>query len=493
MRTAGILLHPVSLPGPDPIGTFGAPARDFVDKLAASGMRWWQMLPLHPTGLGSSPYMTTSAFAGSALLLDPEDLVALGLVDKRARGSAWNPVEKINYDDAAGRQGHLMKLAFEAYEAGANPGLMEEVQAYVASQQWLQPFALFDAMTRRFGGAPWWEWPAEFRDHTEGAIATTRNEHARDIARTHLEQFLFHRQLQQLRSYASEHGVALFGDMPIFVSHQSADVWWNREWWRLDGAGQPTHVAGVPPDYFSPTGQRWGNPLYDFEAMRHTGYSWWIQRINHLFACFDRVRIDHFRGFQAYWEIPADAPTAESGRWVEGPGMDLFAALRRSLGALDIVAEDLGTITPEVEGLRQATGFPGMKVMQFGIGDDLQNPHRPSNVGPASVAYTGTHDNDTTCGWYQSLDDISRHQARLMTQANGLDIAWDMMRLAWHLPSDTAIAPAQDVLRLGSEARMNTPGIADGNWAWRMLPRAWTAEHSAQLRLLTEQSGRLMG
>jgi 4-alpha-glucanotransferase len=360
-----------------------------------------------------------------------------------------------------------------------------------AQRHWLDDFALFAALLDRYQGALWSTWPTELRDRQAHALQQAHADLSDAIQRVRFEQFIFDRQWRSVRRYANERGVRLIGDIPIFVSWNSADVWCNPELFLLDNSGQPTVVAGVPPDYFSPTGQRWGNPLYRWPAHAERGYSWWIKRFQATFEWVDCVRVDHFRGFEAYWEIPAAAETAIDGHWVKGPGRDVFDHVNRALGHVDIIAEDLGIITAEVEALRDALGYPGMKVLHFGLGDDATSPHAPHNVQRRCVVYTGTHDNNTTVGWYDASTEEEKHQIRVSLSSPGIDIAWEVMHAAWHTRAERAVAPVQDVLRLGADSRMNTPGVADGNWAWRMTPGALTPGHAYDLRSLTAGAGRL--
>lgn len=498
MRSSGIVLHPSSLAGRGPIGTLGAEARAWVDVLQKAGQSWWQILPLGPTGYGDSPYMSTSSLAGNPLLIDPWELVAEGLVDV---GSIPTASVGTTIDWVAARAWNEAFLApawerLRAAKADLQGGSCERVRAgfdawVQAQRHWLHDFALFTALLNRFEGALWTTWPAALRDRHDDALRQMHTELADAMGRIQFEQFVFDRQWRAIRTYANERHIGLIGDIPIFVSWNSADVWCNPGLFLLNDSGTPMVVAGVPPDYFSPTGQRWGNPLYRWPAHAEQGYSWWIRRFEATFQWVDCVRVDHFRGFEAYWEIQTSAETAVDGHWVQGPGRDVFDHVNRALGHVDIIAEDLGIITPQVEALRDSLGYPGMKVLHFGLGDDTTSPHAPHNVQPRCVVYTGTHDNNTTVGWYTESTEHERHRIRVALGSPGQDISWEVMRAAWQTVAERAVAPAQDVLRLGADCRMNTPGVAEGNWAWRMLNGAFTAGHANDLRSLTAEAGRL--
>jgi len=426
-RRAGVLLHVASLPGESPTGTLGADARRFVDLLAAAGFSVWQMLPVGP---GDSPYGSRSSHAGDPRLLDPGE---------REPG-----------DDAEGPA----RAAFCAAQSG-----------------WLEDFALFTALAETHGGSDWWRWPQPLRDRQPAALARARRAHASVLERVRREQYQFHRQWQALRDYARMRGVLLFGDVPVFVAPDGADVWVHREFFRLESDGRPRVVAGVPPDYFSAEGQRWGNPLYDWERLRNDGFSWWIERLRTHLARFDLLRIDHFRGLQAFWEIPRDAPSARHGRWVEAPGRELFEVIRSELGGGRLVAEDLGTITPEVVALREEFVIPGMLVLQFAFDGGAENPYLPHNHVRRAVVYTGTHDNDTTAGWWRTLDRDGRQRVCAYFGREDPPIPETLVRAAYASVAQLAIVPLQDLLGLGSQARLNIPGKAEGNWGWRF---AWS-------------------
>ena len=493
MRASGLLLHPTSLPGPYGIGDLGPEARNFAAVLARAGCTFWQVLPLGPTGYGDSPYQTFSAFAGNPYLVSPDDLLAEGLLrPEDLRDMSAFPPGRVDYGALIPWKRGLLRQAFQRFRAGGFPQIEREFTAFrEAHAHWLPDFALFMALKEAHGGAPWTQWLPPLRSRQPDALATARRDLAEAVAQVEFEQFLFFRQWGALRRAAAGHGVRFIGDVPIFVAHDSADVWAHPELFLLDAEGNPTVVAGVPPDYFSPTGQRWGNPLYRWEAHRQQGFAWWLARLRTVLGLVDVVRLDHFRGFASCWEIPAEAPTAETGHWEPAPGAELFAAVRNTLGDPPLIAEDLGVITPDVEALRDQFGFPGMKVLVFAFGSGPENPFLPHNYAhPNFVVYTATHDNDTTVGWWQRATEEERDFARRYLASDGSDIAWDLMRAAWASVAKWALAPVQDVLRLGNEARMNYPGRMGGNWAWRMtapLPE----DATARLREFNAIYGRL--
>lgn len=495
-RTSGILLHPSSLPGPWGIGDLGPVAYWFVDFLAAAGQSLWQVLPLGPTGYGDSPYQCFSAFAGNPLLISIDDLIGQGLLsgDEAKAVLGQLPSDRVDFGALIPAKQALLRRSFERFRSRHGTPLHQAYTKFcIDNAEWLADYALFMAIKEAQGGVSWHHWQPELRDRHPAALAQARRTLATAIDYHQFLQFLFFRQWQALKAYANQHGVSIIGDAPIFVADDSADVWANRELFFVDSDGMPTVVAGVPPDYFSVTGQRWGNPLYRWDTMAATGYRWWVARMRQAFTLYDMLRLDHFRGFEAYWEVPASAPTAIEGRWVQGPGADLFHVLRAELGDLPLIAEDLGLITPEVEALRREFNLPGMKVLQFAFGDDPTNPYLPHNYTPNYVVYTGTHDNDTTLGWFNTLDPDTR--AAVLTylgrDEQTVDIAWDLMRLGLMSVASYAITPLQDVLRLGSEARMNIPGRLGGNWNWRFPAEALHDELAHQLRQLTRVYGRL--
>ena len=493
-RSSGILLHPTSLPGPHGSGDLGVEAHHFVDWLAAAGQRLWQILPLGGIGAGNSPYMSNSAFAGNALLVDLHELARRGWLDADdLRPDADFDAARVDYTAVV--PWRLLRLERAARRFAAQATIVERQEfAEFCSRhaRWLDDYALFMAIGDAFPGQTWCDWPAPLALRDPAALVAARQQHAGRIGFWKFVQWCFLRQWHALRAHAWSKGVRIVGDVPIFVSYHSADVWAHQSLFHLDENGRPSLVAGVPPDFFSPTGQRWGNPLYDWPTHADQGYAWWIERIRHLFELVDIVRIDHFRGFAAYWEIPADEPTAVHGRWVPGPGEGLFNALAGALGEMPIIAEDLGVITPEVHALRRKFALPGMRILQFAFGDDCANPFLPHNHEADTVVYSGTHDNDTTVGWWASASEKERDHVRRYFGTHGDDIAWTFIRAALASVADTAIVPMQDVLELGSAARMNQPAVADGWWEWRMRweqVQPWHAERLAELTRLYRRDG----
>jgi 4-alpha-glucanotransferase len=484
-RAAGILLHPTSLPGRFGIGDLGPHAYAFADFLAAAGQHIWQVLPIGPTGYGDAPYQSFSAFAGNPLLISPEKLVEHGyLADSDIADVPAFPNAEVDFGWVVPFKSELLRKAHRNF--AANPAFDDFVEQHSA---WLEPFAHFMALKNLNGGRMWTEWTHHTPDPAE-------------IAFQYFVQYEFFREWHDLKRYCAERAIRIFGDLPIYVAHDSADVWANRDLFELDGSGNATRVAGVPPDYFSATGQLWGNPIYNWSRIAETGFRWWIDRLRATLDVFDMVRIDHFRGFEAYWAVPANEKTSINGEWVKAPGEQLFEAARDELGDLPIVAENLGVITPEVENLRARFGFPGMAVLQFAFGTDPQAPtFRPDNYPSEIVAYTGTHDNDTTLGWWnssgaghstRSLDDIRREReyAKAYLKTDGREMNWAFIQAVLSSRADTAMVPLQDVLGLGSEARMNTPATTSGNWKWRFQADALTPELLARLHHLTASYNR---
>jgi 4-alpha-glucanotransferase len=492
-RSAGILLHPTSLPGPFGIGDVGPAAFAWVDALARARQGLWQVLPLGPTGYGDSPYQCFSAFAGNPLLVSPMVLVREGLLAASDLPSEGEAARRVDFEQVIPRKGGLLARAWERFQGGAAPGLRAAFEAFCeAEASWLDDHALFMALKEAHGGAPWTGWDPELRAREPGPLARARERLADAIGLQRFGQFLFFRQWHALREHAGARGVRIVGDAPIFVAHDSTDLWAHPELFRLDARGLPEVVAGVPPDYFSATGQLWGNPLYDWEALARSGHRWWIDRLRSARRLVDVLRLDHFIGFERYWEVPAGSPTARTGRWVPGPGAALFDAMAAELGELPIIAEDLGLVTPEVEALRLRYGFPGMRVLQFAFAGAVEERFLPHRYDRNTVVYTGTHDNDTTRGWFAAAAPRERrHLERYLGRAvREEDASWELMRLAWASVADHAVAPLQDVLSLGSEARMNTPGTATGNWAWRVLPDQLPDALLDRLGEMTETYGR---
>ncbi|HEX9023531.1 MAG TPA: 4-alpha-glucanotransferase [Geobacteraceae bacterium] len=489
-RQSGILLHPTSLPGPGGIGAMGSEARRFVDFLASAGQSLWQVLPLGPTGLGNSPYSCLSAFAGNPLLIDLEQIALEG--DLAAEELRENlPPERVDFPAVEEYKETLLKRAATNFLTKGDPGRREEFRSFCETTPWLDDFALFMALKEAHGGKGWLHWPRDMACRDAAALADCRERLKAEAELHKYAQWQFFRQWRELREYANEKGIGIVGDLPIFVAFDSADVWANPHLFHLDERGRSTVVAGVPPDYFSETGQRWGNPLYNWETIAFHGYGFWIERMKCAMELCDMVRIDHFRGFEAYWEIPATEKTAQKGRWVKGPGAELFSALLDSLGQLPIIAEDLGVITPDVEALRDRFGFPGMKVLQFAFGSGPDNPYLPHNHVRGAVVYTGTHDNDTTIGWFSGLGAKERGHVLRYLASHGKDIAGTLSRAALASVANTAIIPLQDVLGLDSRARMNVPGKSAGNWAWRFAGDMLTEEVGEKLLEMTEMYGRV--
>ncbi|MBN1304141.1 MAG: 4-alpha-glucanotransferase [Anaerolineales bacterium] len=468
-RSSGILLHPTSLPGPFGIGDFGPQAYRWLDFLADSGCGLWQTLPLGPTGYADSPYQCFSAFAGNPYLISPELLRDDGLLtDEDLIDRPDFPADRVEYGTVIPWKLQMLQRAFGHF---TDDPLLEMAEAFdrfkLEQSDWLDEYALFMALKDANDLRPWGEWDISLRMRQSSAMKTARKRHAEVIERHEFMQFIFFRQWEALRAYANQRGIGIIGDAPIFVAMDSSDVWVRPELFFLDENRQPTVVAGVPPDYFSPTGQLWGNPLYRWDAHREEKFSWWLKRIRAVLKLVDFVRLDHFRGFVGYWEVPAGNPTAEQGRWVSAPGVDLFKKIQSELGELPIIAEDLGVITPDVTALRDAFNLPGMKILQFafsGPDNDFLPHYYPVN----SVVYTGTHDNDTSLGWYYSAPEHEKDFARRYLTTDGTDFAWDLIRAIWASVAVFAIAPMQDFLSLGTEARMNYPSTVGGNWQWRM-------------------------
>jgi 4-alpha-glucanotransferase len=493
-RRSGLLLHPTSLPGPFGIGDLGPRAVGFADFLAEAGQRLWQVLPLGPTGYGDSPYQSPGALAGNPLLISPEVLAEEGLLTAvelaEARAGGDGPVD---YGAVIPRREALLRHVAERFEGRGSPALRRDLEAFRQERAgWLPDLAIFLALKAAHRGAPWPAWAPELAGRDAAALARAARSLVAEVEAQVVAQFLFDRQWRALRAQARARGVELMGDLPIYVAHDSAEVWAHRDLFQLDGQGAPTEVAGVPPDYFSATGQRWGNPLYRWADRLDACAGLFAERARAALAWVDEVRLDHFRGFEAYWSIPAGAPTAEGGRWRPGPGAALFDRLRLELGRLPFVAENLGVITPTVEALRRGFGLPGMAILQFAFGTDPQAPgFRPHRYQRDLVAYTGTHDNDTVAGWWasqggdstRSPDDVAREKAlaRSYLDTDGRDLPWAMLRALQASVADTVIAPVQDLLGLGSEARMNRPGTAAGNWRWRLREGQLTEALAARL------------
>jgi 4-alpha-glucanotransferase len=469
-RSSGLLCHVTSLPGPHGIGDLGDAAYEFVDLLAASNQHLWQVLPLGPVGAGDSPYDSRSSFAGNPLMISIEDLHRQGLLDRleapEATGFRRDRVEFRRVEQWKGRR---LRLAYNRFKSGQDEELHRAFDAFrMEAKDWLRDFALYQALREAHDGLHWHEWPSNLRHRDQNALELTVRDLADDIGFQEFVQFIFDDQWHRLKHYANQSGVMIMGDIPIYVALDSADVWANQGQFYLDDEGQPSVQAGVPPDLFAKDGQLWGNPVYDWAKMAQDGYKWWEQRIHRVLELTDIVRIDHFRGFAAGWQVPAGEKTARNGQWVLGPGKEFFDQMQSRVGDMPIVVEDLGVITPDVEDLRDSLGYPGMKVLQFAFGDDASNPYLPHNVVPNSMVYTGTHDNDTTRGWYESLPADEQRYVRRYLGARGDTIHRDFIRTVWASVGVLACTPVQDVLGLGNDARMNIPGKAQGNWGWRL-------------------------
>jgi 4-alpha-glucanotransferase len=495
-RSAGVLLHPTSLPGDQGIGTLGSSAVHFLDFLQASGMSWWQVCPLGPTGYGDSPYQCFSAFAGNPYLIDLQDLVARKLLNAgEVAPLARHGAGAVDFGALYQDKWPLLRCAFERHRRAGSPALgpegFDEFKAAQAS--WLDPYALFRALKDHFGGRAWWEWPANARSYS-GVQASLRAKLRDEVGAHQFYQYAFFSQWRRVRAEAKLRGIGIIGDIPIFVAADSADAWASPELFELGADGRPTAVAGVPPDYFSADGQLWGNPLYRWEVHKADGYSWWKQRLRASFDLCDIVRIDHFRGFDAYWRIPLPAKNAKTGEWRRGPGMEFFRSVRAAFPDARIVAEDLGLLTPSVEELLRDTGLPGMAVLQFAFGADAKNPYLPHNLGRNGVVYPGTHDNDTTLGWYSTAGEEARDHVRRYLRVDGREVGWDFIRSAYSSVSAIAVIAMQDILSLGSEARLNSPGKPEGNWRWRLadgdLERVVASGTAAYLAELAELFGR---
>jgi 4-alpha-glucanotransferase len=502
-RASGILLHPTSLPGRFGIGDLGPEAYAFVDFLVSSGQRLWQVLPLGPTGYGDSPYACYSAFAGNPLLISPERLFAEGLLTQDDLHNVPSlPADKIDFAAVHKAKDAVLRRAYEHYQHSTDTRLRSACETFAEeNQSWLDDYAFFRALKTAHGEIAWHQWERSLIRREPNALAYAREKLRPDIDAHKFFQFLFFKQWFALKAHCNERGISLIGDVPIFVAQDSADVWTNPDQFKLDANGRPIVVAGVPPDYFSATGQFWGNPLYNWDHMLADGFKWWIERVRAALQTVDIARIDHFRGFAACWEIPGGDKTAERGRWVEAPGREMFTAIKQALGDLPIIAEDLGVITPDVEKLRDDFGLPGMRILQFAFSSNTTNQDLPHNYHRNVVVYTGTHDNDTTVGWFNSVaGEGSTRTAKQISDerdfclrylhTNGAEIHWDFIRTVLASVANTAIIPLQDLLGVGTEARMNLPNSTSGNWTWRFQPDALNEKHSERLRALTDTYGR---
>ena len=469
LRRSGILLHPTSLPGSDGIGSLGEEAFRFIDFLANAGQTLWQILPLGPPGCGNSPYSCFSAFAGNPLLIDLKLISAEGDLNV-GELEVFADADRIDFAAATAYKLPLLKVAAERFFNSGVSERKEDFWKFCDSTFWLHDYALFSALKSHFNEKEWNRWPENLRKRDKLACSQFSEKLGSEIGLQKYMQWQFSRQWGRVKWRANERGILIIGDAPIFVAHDSADVWCNQHIFNLDTSGNPTVVAGVPPDYFSVTGQRWGNPLYRWDMLAADNYGWWLARVKSDLALYDILRIDHFRGFEACWQIPAKEKTAVKGSWGKGPGYALFEALKNGIGELPLIAEDLGTITPEVERLRDRCGFPGMKILQFAFDSGADNAYLPHNHIPASVVYTGTHDNDTTRGWFGSLSKEQQERVCDYLQAQPETVLAAFLRTAFSSVAQSVIIPMQDILGLDSTGRMNIPGVADNNWGWRLLP-----------------------
>ncbi len=491
-RAAGLLLHPTSLPSRFGIGDFGPEAVRFLDWAARAGQSWWQILPLGPPDSGASPYSCLSSAAGNPLLISPQLLLQQNLLDPGDLDSPPSfPADRVAFEEVSAWKEDLLRRAWKLFQHRASEDLNQSLDSFCNEHSsWIDDWALFAALRARHDFRGWWEWDNALMRREEAALAAARQKESGEIAFHRFVQWLVFEQWSRLHQEARQRGIRVLGDLPIYVSWNSVEVWTRPDLFELDDQGFPIAVAGVPPDDYSDTGQRWGNPLYRWERMAEEGYAWWVTRLSAVLATCDRVRLDHFRGFAGYWRVPAEHPTAEHGTWVDGPGLAFFDALRQAFGDLPLLAEDLGVITPEVEALRRDAGLPGIKVLQFAFGESNAD-HAPHRFEPASVVYTGTHDNDTTVGWYGGLDPKARRRVRRYSGAGAPDIHHAFIRLAYTSVANLAIVPVQDVLGLGGDARMNTPGQAEGNWAWRLDGSLLRPELAKRLKKLVKLTGRL--
>ncbi len=494
-RASGLLLHLTSLPSPYGIGDVGPAAVKWIDKIAEAGQSWWQALPLGPTGYGDSPYQSLSSFAGNGLLISPDWLIEEELLLESECAPPLFPLAAVDYGAVIRFKQRLLDRSWNRFQTAGGSELRAGFEQFCHEQaHWLEDYALFRVLKEKYTGAWYIDWPADLVHRDRAALARARHELRSEIQQVYFAQFLLFRQGERLMRYGRARGVRLIGDLPFFVSPDSSDVWGNPELFLLDEHRRPTFVAGVPPDYFSSQGQLWGNPVYNWEVLRQSGYRWCIDRLRALLAFVDVIRLDHFRGFSAAWHVPAGATTAKFGEWVPGPGADFFNAVRKELGGLPFIAEDLGIITPDVSKLRDNFQIPGTRVLQFAFDGHADNPYLPENFVHNTVVYTGTHDNPTSREWYENLSAVERKNFwRYLNspQSEGAKSSWELLRLAWSSGAALAIAPLQDLLNLGAEARMNVPGRADGNWRWRCTAEMlWAAEFSS-LRDLTKTRNRM--
>ncbi len=492
-RASGVLLHPTSLPGPYGIGDIGTRAHRWIDFLSGAGCGLWQVLPIGPTGYGDSPYQCFSSFAGNPLLISPDALLREDLLhpdDLYDRPCLSD--DHVDFGQVIPWKSGVLDRSFIRFQHNRSTDLKTEMEKFQADHSgWIQDYALFMALKEAHGGAPWPTWEEPLRQRHPEALSAARKELQVAVERQIYRQFLFYRQWSSLRDHAHAKNIQIIGDIPIFVAHDSSDVWVNPNLFYLDDTGMPTVVAGVPPDYFAPTGQLWGNPLYRWDVHAKTGYAWWLERIKATLAMVDIIRIDHFRGFAGYWEVSGKSKTAEIGCWTPGPGKDFFRSIRQSLGDLPIIAEDLGVITPDVVDLRDSFNLPGMKIFQFAFDSTPDDPFLPHNYPVNCVVYTGTHDNDTALGWYNRVTEQEKVVYRDYLDRDGSKVNWDFIRGVWSSVAIFSLAPMQDFLGLGNEARMNYPGNPSGNWMWRMAVNSQNPELQTKIKKLNYLYSRL--
>ena len=491
-RSCGTLLHPTSFPSRYGMGDLGHEGKQFIDFLSSTDQTIWQLLPLGPTGFGNSPYASYSAFAGNHYLISPDILIDKGLLTPDEAKSAELPLTVYaDYDKAFDNKERLFRKACERfYENLTDQGADELENFKEENENWLEDYCLFIACSKKHDHQPWNNWNPDLAQRKKKTLNEFSKEHSEEIQYQTWLQFEFFNQWYSLKKYANSRNIRVVGDIPIFVDHNSADVWANPRYFEVDEKGKRKLVAGVPPDYFSETGQLWGNPLYKWDVLKQDGYSWWIERFEQMFNLFDAIRVDHFRGFDAYWAVPAEEKTAEKGEWIDGPGKNLFKTIKSKLGELPIIAEDLGVMTPGVEKLRDDFEFPGMKILQFAFDSDATNSFLPHNYSQNCVVYTGTHDNDTTIGWFNTAPEIERHRAREYTRTDGSDIQWELIRLGMLSVADQAIFPMQDFMNLDTEHRMNTPGTVEKNWLWRYTPEMLKAVDRNRILYLVQLGNR---
>lgn len=491
-RSCGTLVHPTSFPGKYGIGDFGSESRAFIDFLVRTNQSIWQVLPLTPTGYGNSPYASYSAFAGNVYLISPDVLVSKKLLTaEEAKATELPSKVEVDYEQAFSNKDGLLSLACERFYANLDKDEEKKFNAFKKrNKHWLDDYVLFMACALHFDKRPWNSWDKDIAQRKPAAIKAYKKKFKEQIELQYWMQYEFENQWMDLKKYANDRSVRVVGDIPIFVDHNSSDVWANPSYFEVDELGNRILVAGVPPDYFSETGQLWGNPQYNWDELEKDGFSWWVDRFKHMFSTCDAIRVDHFRGFDAYWEVDASEKTAINGRWVDGPGEKLFDTILKECGELPIIAEDLGFVTEGVEKLRDKYAFPGMKIIQFAFDADSKNAFLPHNYPQNSVVYTGTHDNDTTVGWFDKAPEQEKHKVRVYTKSDGNNVSWEFIRLGMLSVSDQAIFPLQDYMNLGGEHRMNFPGTSSGNWLWRYTDEMFSMIDEEYLRSLIELSNR---